>query len=215
MLKIEFSGTDGAGKSTGMSYFVSQARELGFRVVESKEVGNPNVPACVKMKEFVLDPSSNLSGEAMELIFSAMRFENDRWFRGLINGENAPNLVVSDRGLFDHLAYTDHNVSPKFTELLYSGVVQPLTAEPDVVIYFSVDTQTALKRRVKRGTVMDVIEMKGIEYQEKVRESFEKYLSQSLESGGNIQVFLIDANQSLENVESQLDQILDHLVGSF
>src|SRR5271166_3134791 len=115
MLKIECEGTDGAGKTTALKYFVDQARTRGLTVVETREVGNPHIPACVKMREFVLDPKSNLTGEAMEAIFAAMRFENDKWLKDLQKSHSTPDLVVSDRGFFSHLSYTDHNVSEAFT----------------------------------------------------------------------------------------------------
>lgn len=211
MIKIECEGTDGAGKTTALKYLIERAqKEYGLNVVETREVGNPHIPACVKMREFVLDPNSNLTGEAMEAIFSAMRFENDKWFEGLKKSENPPDLVISDRGLFSHLAYTDHNVSEGFTESFYINSVVPMTNPPDIVIYFSVNTETALKRRVKRGSGMDVIEMKGVEYQEKVRQSFEKYLDET-----EIVVYTVDANQDITGVQNQLDGILSDINQSY
>lgn len=208
MLKIECEGTDGAGKSLALIYFAEQARKRGFTVVETREVGNPNIPVCVKLRELVLDPNSGLSGEAMELIFSAMRFENDKWLSNLCESENPPDFVISDRGWYSHLAYTDHNVSPYFTDALYKSFMQEFTAGPDVVIYFRVSTDTALKRRIKRGTGMDVIEMKGVEYQEKVRESFETHLYDEY-CGTHDRLFDIDANDTIEGVQKQLDAVLD------
>lgn len=208
MLKVEFEGTDGAGKTTGLKYFIEEAKKRGLTVTETREVGNPNVPSCVKMREFVLNADNNLTGEAMELIFSAMRYENDRWLNTLKNSGNAPDLVVSDRGWFSHLAYTDHNVSEEFTKTLYQDVIGKQTASPDVVIYFSVSTEVALARRIKRGETMDVIEMKGVPFQELVRGSFEKYLDQY-----NGQLFIINANTSLERVKQQLDEVLNSLSG--
>lgn len=208
MIKLEFEGTDGAGKTTGLKYFIEQAKNRGLSVVETREVGNPNIPICVKLREIVLSPESNLDGRSMEFIFSAMRIENDLWLQKLqgVDGKR-PDLVVSDRGLFSHLAYTDHNVSKEFTAALYEDLVMNETSMPDVVIYFAVNTDTALKRRQKRGTGMDVIEMKGVGYQEKVRESFEEYLSYA--SGGDIRIFNVDANQDVQGVQRQLDGILD------
>lgn len=208
-LKIEFEGTDGAGKTTALKYLIEQLQKRGSTVLETREVGSPLIPICVKLRETVLAPESNLSGEAMELIFSAMRFENDKLYKAV--GHNY-DFIISDRGWFSHLAYTDHNVSKKFTEDLYLNFLQNYTSLPDVVVYFSVNTDTALKRRIKRGEGMDVIEMKGVEYQELVRESFAKYLSGNAK---NITVFEIDANQSIEDVRSQVDNIVNHLVSEF
>lgn len=211
MLKIEVEGTDGAGKTTGLKYFVEQAREMGLNVVETREVGNPHIPACVKLREFVLDPKSNLGGESMELIFAAMRLENDRWLKQLQDSANPPDLVVSDRGWFSHLAYNDHNVSPEHTEKFYLEYVKNATLMPDAVIYFDVNTKTALKRRVKRGEGMDVIEMKGIEFQEKVRESFLSYLYDKSTNTDYSWLFIVDANEDIDVVRRQLDNILQQL----
>jgi len=207
MLKIEFEGTDGAGKTTGLKYFIEKARAKGLTVVETREVGNPNVPICVKLRETVLDPNSGLSGEAMELIFSAMRFENDRWLNKLLESPNAPDFVVSDRGWLSHLAYTDHNVNEQFTDMLYNKLMQEHTSLPGVVIYFRVSTETALKRRTSRGT-SDVIEAKGVKFQEAVRGSFEKYMADYKDS---FEIFEVDANDTIEGVRRQLDAILDTL----
>jgi dTMP kinase len=210
-IKIEFDGTDGSGKTTGLKYFIEEAKKRGLTVVETREVGNPNVPVCVKLRELVLDPNSNLSGEAMELIFSAMRFENDRWLSALKASGNAPDLVISDRGWFSHLAYTDHNVSKEFTSSLYTDFVGKKTSLPDVVIYFGVNTDTALARRVKRGEGMDVIEMKGVPFQEKVRESFADYLNEYESEHPQMVIFDVDANDTIEGVRAQLNIILNHI----
>ncbi len=211
MIKLEFEGTDGAGKTTGLKYFIEEAKKRKLKVVETREVGNPNVPICVKLREIVLSPESDLCGEAMEFVFSAMRMENDRWLKTLQSGKNAPDLVVSDRGWFSHLAYTDHNCSTTFTQRLYGNLLGLITQMPNVVIYFRVNTDTALKRRVKRGTGMDVIEMKGVGYQEDVRKAFETHLDQAKRYSPGMTVFEVDANQDVEGVQKQLDQILDQL----
>lgn len=212
MIKVEFEGTDGAGKTTGLKYFVERAKQIGLTVVETREVGNPNIPACAELREFILFKYKGLTGEAQELIFSAMRYENDKWYRNLLNSKNPPDLVVSDRGWYSHLAYTDHNVSPEFTKALYKGVVGPSTLLPEVMIYFSVNTQTALNRRIRRGGEMDAIEMKGIEYQERVRKSFAKYTNEfSLQTDK----FFVDANEPIESVQEQLDEILTSIVAKY
>lgn len=211
MYKIEFEGTDGAGKTTGLKYFINKARNLGYKAIETREVGNPNIPVCLQLRELALSPGSNLSGESMEFIFSAMRIENEKWLNNLKNSLNPPDFVVSDRGWFSHLAYAEHNVSRKFTEMLYDGVVSNITGLPDVVIYFNVDSETALKRRQKRGADNDAIEMKGIQFQELVRSSFEADLLKA-EKYSNILVFRVNANENLESVRHQLDSILAELL---
>ena len=205
-LKIEVEGTDGAGKTTALKYMIDQLRLRGSTVLETREVGSPLIPINVKLRELVLSPESNLSGEAMELIFSAMRFENDKLYKTIGKDHD---FIVSDRGWFSHLSYTDHNVSVQFTKDLYLKFMSQYTSMPDVVIYFAVNTDTALKRRVKRGETVDVIEAKGVEYQELVRDSFEKYLGQN----PSVRQFRVDANDTIEGVRSQIDAIVNQLLG--
>jgi dTMP kinase len=207
-LKIEFEGTDGAGKTTGLQYFSEEAAKLGLTVISTQEVGNKHIPICMKLREIVLDPHSTLSGEAMEMIFAAMRFENDKWFDAMV--EAGLDMVISDRGYFSHLAYGDHNCSVDFTKKFFENVVGPRTRLPNVVVYFDVSTETALSRRTKRGGLADVIEAKGVAFQEKVRGSFTSYLT-TYEEAGMVTVYRVDANKSLEDVKQQLDRILQDL----
>jgi dTMP kinase len=207
MLKIEVEGTDGAGKTTALKYLIEQLQAKGSKVLETREVGSPLIPINVELRKTVLSPDSGLSGEAMELIFAAMRFENDKLYNKV--GKDY-DFIISDRGWLSHLAYTDHNVNEEFTKELYLDFLASHTQMPDVVIYFSVNTETALKRRVSRGEGMDVIEAKGVEFQELVRNSFEKYIDD--QSMSNTTVFIVDANQDIEGVRLQVNEIIEHLL---
>lgn len=209
MKKIEIEGCDGSGKTTALKYLIEKLQERKKNVVETREVGSPHVPINVKLRELVLDPSSDLSGESMEFIFAAMRVEHDKFLKTVADDTD---FVVSDRGWLSHLAYTDHNVSKDFTNDFYYGLVQQMTSMPDVVIYFSVNTQTALQRRIKRGEGMDVIEMKGVEYQELVRESFLDHIRQMEYEDRDVRVFMVDANQDIQGVRAQLDEIIEELI---
>jgi dTMP kinase len=208
-LRIEISGTDGAGKTTGLKYLIGLAESEGLSVLETREVGSPHIPVCVKLRELVLSTDSNMGGEAMELIFSAMRLENDRFYKSV---EDKYDLIVSDRGWFDHLAYTDHNVSESFTKSLYNDFVGNMTALPDIAIYFKVDPQTALKRRVRRGETMDAIEIKGVAFQDLVRKSFDKYIE---EYQNKFKIYVVDANQDIEGVRTQLVDIFKEIKSAY
>jgi dTMP kinase len=209
-MKIEFEGVDGSGKSTALKYFVETLQSKDKKVLETREVGSPLIPINVKLRELVLSADSDLSGEAMELVFAAMRFENEKLYKK-VKGEY--DFIVSDRGWLSHLAYTDHNVSDQFTKDFYLDFVSKYTSMPDVVVYFLVDTKTALERRVKRAGVVDVIEAKGVEFQEKVRESFDNYIDDFLMNNDDVKIFVINANQDIDGVKHQMDQVIEILTG--
>jgi dTMP kinase len=208
MIKVEVEGTDGAGKTTALKYLIEQLTKADQKVLETREVGSPLIPVNVELRKLVLDPNSNMSGKAMELVFAAMRLENDRHYKSV--GDQY-DFIVSDRGWFSHLAYTDHNESEEFTQKLYMNFLKEMTDMPDVVIYLAVDGETALARRTRRGEVADVIELKGVEFQEKVRNSFEKYMELA-QNETDIVFLRINANKSLEDVKKQIDVAVSTLL---
>lgn len=210
MIKIEFEGTDGAGKTTGMDYFIEGLKKRAKTIIKTREVGNPHVQNCIKMRELVLDPESKMSGEAMELVFSAMRVESQKWMNELKQQSNRPDFIISDRGFFSHIAYGIHNTSPEFVDGLFRNLMAQVTDLPDIVIFFNVSPEIAKTRRNHRGEAEDAIELKGLEYQEKVRQTFIDELK--AEHPKHIRVFHVDANQDLQNVRAQLDDIVDELV---
>ena len=208
-IKIEIEGTDGAGKSTALKYLIEKLQGMGQKVLETREVGSPLIPINVKLRELVLSPDSNLGGDSMELIFAAMRLENDKHYKSV---SDQYDLIVSDRGWLSHLAYTDHNVNKEFTKELYLDFLQKRTDMPDIVVYLSVDTETALQRRIKRGSGMDVIEMKGVSFQEKVRGSFLHYLESFGKLKPETTVLIVNANEDIYGVRDQLDTIANLIV---
>lgn len=193
---IEVEGIDGSGKTTALKYLIAQLREKGLKVLETREVGSPHIPLCVKLRELILDPANKMDGMAMELVFGAMRIESQKFYDTV---KDQYDFIVSDRGLFSHLAYTDHNVDTDFTTSFWENIMLHKTYKPDWVVFLSIDPEVALKRRGIRNGYVDAIEAKGPEFQKLVYGSFVKYLS-----AYNINTETLDANQTLEGVQEQV-----------
>lgn len=200
---IEFEGIDGSGKTTAYTFFCDQLEAKGYKVLRTREVGSPHIPVCAALRKLILNPETKMNGAAMEFIFAAMRIENQDFYRK-VSGEY--DFIVSDRGWLSHLSYTDHNVSTAFTENFYLTTVKSLTAKPDRVVYMDVHPDTAAARRNIRGEVKDAIELKGLEFQKQVANSFRKYM----ETEGVI-VSKIDANGNISEVEAQLSGLISDI----
>lgn len=199
---IEFEGIDGVGKTTAYTYFIEQLKSRGFKVLETREVGNPHIPVCVELRKLILNTDTKISGAGMELVFGAMRLENQKLYREI--GKNY-DFIVSDRGWLSHLAYTDNNESVEFTKSFYQDFLMKITALPNSVIYLEADLKTSFARRLNRGEAPDAIEIKGEDFQASVKQSFDKYL----ETHRNVmEINRIDADDSLEGVRRQLDKII-------
>lgn len=202
--RISFEGIDGSGKTTAYNYLISLLKDKELRVLDTREVGNPHLPICVSLRKTVLDPAANLSGITMELIFAAMRIENQKLYKQV---EDQYDYIVSDREWLSHLSYTDNNESPEFTKDFYLDVIGKHTKPFDLHVFLNIDPETALKRRNSRNGFVDAIEMKGPEFQRKVYGSFMKYIESE-----NLNMAYIDANQDLEGVRSQVRALVEGLV---
>lgn len=204
-LVIEIEGIDGSGKTTGYNYLCDKLESKGFKVLRTREVGSPLIPLCVELRKLVLNPENKMKGEAMEFIFAAMRIINQDYYETVRANYD---YIVSDRGWLSHLAYTDQNVSPEFTHLFYNNVVKTLTKLPSLALYFEIDPDIAAKRRVTRGEVADVIELKGSEFMKAVALSFKRHI---LNSRMLARTHFIDANLTIPEVQKQLDEVVEKL----
>lgn len=193
---IEFSGTDGSGKTTALEYFCDRLERAGKRVLRTREVGSPHVPVCQKLREIILDPKAKMDGRAMELIFAAMRIEQQRHYDRVRANYD---FIVSDRGWLDHLAYNDHNVSEDFTRRFYLDLIAHETVMPDRVYLFEVSREEAARRRARRAGFIDAIEAKGERFQAVVAASFTKY-AQRLPN-----VVYVNADRPIDVVRAYLD----------
>lgn len=205
---IEVEGIDGSGKTTAVKYIVEQLTAAGKRVLQSREVGCPYVAACIKLRELVLDSNNHLSGEAMEFIFIAMRIETQKYYAQIAKDYD---FIVSDRGIASHVAYTDHNVTPKFTKEVYLDIVLPMSAKPDAIIYINVNPEVASERRARRNGTIDVIEAKGDSYQQAVYDSFDKYLFDGKHVLSN-NIYEVSSNAGLEETRQELDAVIKDIL---
>jgi len=206
---IEFEGIDGSGKTTAMTYFADELERRGYKILRTREVGNPHVPVCVELRKLVLNPEANLDGRTMEFIFAAMRIENQKFYAS-VKGQY--DFIISDRGWLSHLSYTDHNVSADFTNQFYNNLVSKETNLPDAVVFLDVDPEVSLARRHSRNGFVDAIEAKGQSFQVNVLESFRKYIDKYFYNNDTVRVTLIDANQDLDGVKSQINNVIEDIV---
>lgn len=204
MKLIEVEGLDGAGKTTALKYLINQLKSKGCRVLETREVGSKHIDICVKLREIVLNPEYTLSSESMEFIFAAMRLESHKFYQSV---KDQYDFIVSDRGWFSHLAYTEASIDQHFVDSLYIGLISDMTQMPDYTVYLDIDPKVGQQRMAKRNEKADAIEIKGTSFQEKVKLCFEKYMNLDIILK-NTKVLTIDANLDIDKVEKQLDNVI-------
>jgi dTMP kinase len=208
---IEISGIDGSGKTTAVKTVADGLERLGFRVLRNREVGSFHNPTALKLREVVLSNESDISGTEMEMVFAAMRLMNQRIYDKL---DKEYDFIVNDRGFLDHLAYTNQNVNPEFTQGFYKDCLDKnlgLMRMPDAAIFMNVTPSVASDRRDQRGEAKDRIESQGNTYQQKVYEYMHEEFADMVNDHRISHLFTVNSDRTLKEVNETLEDIIRFL----
>ena len=192
-LFITVEGIDGCGKSTQARLIAAALEAAGHDVLRLREPGG--VKISEQIRAILLDPANAEMGDACELLlYEAARAQ-------LVHQVIRPALaagktVVCDRFYDSTTAYQafadglDRNMVSQANELAVDG------CRPDLTLVFDLPVEDALRRRSGREAE-DRLELKGLEFQERVAAGFRAVAAD--EPG---RVKLIDAGESIAEVFS-------------
>lgn len=192
-LFITVEGIDGCGKSTQARLIAAALEAAGHDVLRLREPGG--VKISEQIRAILLDPANAEMGDACELLlYEAARAQ-------LVHQVIRPALaagktVVCDRFYDSTTAYQafadglDRNMVSQANELAVDG------CRPDLTLVFDLPVEDALRRRSGREAE-DRLELKGLEFQERVAAGFRAVAAD--EPG---RVKLIDAGGSIAEVFS-------------
>lgn len=198
---ITVEGIDGCGKSTQADLIARALEHAGHRVLRLREPGGAKISE--QIRGILLDPANNEMGDVCELLlYEAARAQ-------LVHQIIEPALaagqtVVCDRFYDSTTAYQafadglDRNMVAQANMLAVNGV------HPNLTFVFDLPVQEAYRRRLGRSAE-DRLELKGLEFQEKVARGF-----RALAAEEPARVKLIDAARSVEEVFASVEQELLH-----
>ena len=167
-LFITVEGIDGCGKSTQARLIAAALEAAGHDVLRLREPGG--VKISEQIRAILLDPANAEMGDVCELLlYEAARAQ-------LVHQVIRPALaagktVVCDRFYDSTTAYQafadglDRNMVSQANELAVDG------CRPDLTLVFDLPVEDALRRRSGRGAE-DRLELKGLEFQERVAAGF-------------------------------------------
>lgn len=163
---IVLDGMDGAGKSSQLGMLADWLWENGREVVTCRDPGSTPVGDAIRSilldrNDLHLDPTSEM------FLYMAARAQ-------LVAEVVRPALargawVVSDRFLLSNVVYQGHAGGLDPATLWKVGEVATGGLEPDLVLVFDVDLETAA-RRMNRP--LDKLESRGDAYRERVRAGY-------------------------------------------
>lgn len=200
---ITLEGIEGSGKTTQLEFIVRQIENAGKRVVCTREPGGTDVGE--KIRDILLDsqlPSMNNMTELM-LMFAA-RVEHVK--KVIEPAINDGKWVVCDRFYDATYAYQGYGRGLAIDKIdsLKSFSINKLA--PDKTFLLDVTLETSMERVTQRGN-KDRFENEKISFYQKVRQG---YLNIAKQNVGRVS--LIDANQTIEEVQKEITQILNTLI---
>ncbi|MBI4808092.1 MAG: dTMP kinase [Nitrosomonadales bacterium] len=196
---ITFEGVDGAGKSTGLDWFVAALRQRGIDLLVTREPGG--TPLGEQLREILLHQPMHAETEAM-LMFAARREHVEQVIRPALQ---RGTWVISDRFSDASFAYQGggRGVPLAKLEQLEQWVHGDL--QPDLTLLFDIPIEVA-RQRLANNSSLDRFEQERGEFFERVRQA---YLARAAKSPQRFAV--IRAEKSLPEVQQELAKIVASL----
>ena len=194
---ITLEGIDGAGTSTQHARLIESLRQQGREVVATREPGG--TPLGEKLRGLLLSDAMNLETEAL-LMFAARR---EHLAQVILPALERGAWVVCDRFVDASIAYqgAGRGLALSKLEQLADWVLGKL--RPDLTLLFDVPVALAMQRLRANTPNPDRFEQEQQDFFERVRQG---YLDIAAREPGR--VCIIDASQSLFDVNKQLDEAL-------
>ena len=198
---ITFEGSEGSGKSTQAALVYDYLRRRGLPVLNIREPGGVKISEAIR-KILLNVENKAMTGECETLLYMAARAQ-------LVSEIIAPALkkgviVLCDRFLDSTVAYQGYGNGGdiKFIKTLGRFVTRGVV--PDLTLLFDIDTKQGLSRT---NRVKDRIELRSIEYHNRVRQG---YLALARRESKRIKVIKVDDGKEkiFERVKMLIDKLL-------
>ena len=201
---ITFEGGEGAGKSTQVRRLTARLRERGLDVVATREPGGSRGAEAIR--DLVLKGEADRWSPTTEtlLMYGARR---DHIERTILPALERGAWVICDRFADSTRAYLGGagGVDPAFISALETYLLADV--RPDLTLVFDLPIEIGMARASARGR-LDRFEQEGRTFFDAVRST---YLDRARAEPGRYR--LIDAGQTLDQVQGQLDALLPQLLG--
>lgn len=205
-LFITLEGPEGAGKSTNRDYLAERLREQGIDVLLTREPGG--TPLAERVRELLLAPSDEPMAADTELllVFAARAQHLAEVIRpALARGA----VVLCDRFTDATYAYQGGGRGLSHARIAALEAFVQGDLRPDLTLVFDLPIEVGMARASARGR-LDRFEQEGRTFFDAVRST---YLQRAEAAPQRYR--LIDAAQTLEQVQLQLDTLLPQLLGMY
>lgn len=202
---IVIDGVDGAGKGVQSRLLLKSFTQGGMQAILTREPGGS--PSAEEIRNLLVkgDPDKWDSMTELLLMYASRRTHlRDTIWPAL----ESKKWVISDRFADSSRAFQGFagELGIDLVNELHRLVVGEFN--PGLVLILDIPESVALQRALQRGDGEDRFEKKGNEYQARVRQAFRQLALDNTET-----YCLIDANQSIEEVNLQILQSVNRQYG--
>ncbi|PZW69994.1 dTMP kinase [Pseudomonas sp. URMO17WK12:I1] len=202
-LFITLEGPEGAGKSTNREYLAARLREQGIDVLLTREPGG--TPLAERVRELLLAPSDEpmASDTELLLVFAARA---QHLAQVIVPALERGAVVLCDRFTDATYAYQGGGRGLDVARIAQLEEFVQGALRPDLTLVFDLPVEVGLSRAAARGR-LDRFEQEGRSFFEAVRAT---YLQRAEAAPARYRI--LDAAQSLETVQRDLDALLPQLL---
>ncbi|MFV8500048.1 dTMP kinase [Mycoplasma sp. VS424B] len=203
---ISFEGLDGSGKTTITQKLVVKLAEMHpeIGVIWTREPGGRGIREAEKIREIILDKSSELSPVAEALLYTTSRrihLEKVIW-PALEQGQ----IVVCDRYVDSFYAYQGYarELGIEFVKAITNIVINHTM--PDITVFLDLTPEESKQRRESTRLVEDRMEQEKLEFHNLVYKGYQALIHEDPQ-----RFMVIDATQTEEEVlQDIINQLHQH-----
>ena len=200
---ITLEGIEGAGKSTHIQFIAEQLQQTGREIFITHEPGGTNIGE--EIRELLLKKNTEkMFAEAELLLMFAARAQHLQ--QVILPAMNAKKIVVCDRFTDSSHAYQGGGRGLSLERIqqletwLFAGEL--FSFKPDITLLLDIPVEIGLSRAKARSEA-DRFEIETVNFFQNARDVFLKISQDEPE-----RVRVIDAEQSLDTVQSEILQVL-------
>lgn len=196
---ITLEGSEGSGKSTQSALIVDYLKKKGKDVIALREPGGVKISEAIR--NLLLDVKNDAMGKECEtLLYMAARAQVVR--EVIAPALESGKIIICDRFLDSTIVYQGwgHGLDIGFIKTV--GAFVTLGIKPDLTLLFDIEVEQGLSRT---NAQKDRIELRPLEYHEKVRRG---YLKLASEESQRIKLIKVDApkEEIFNRVRGHIDQ---------
>jgi len=188
-------GVEGVGKTTQVELLTIKLKELGFKVLKTKEPGTPHLPITMKMRELMLSNEfdNQLTKNSRELISQAIRSIHIE--KLIIPSMFEYDFIIQDRGVLSGYSYgvSCGNDIEYLKLLTKNSITNALNAGDndfnqrveyipesiyDLVILLDGDVEDSLNKAISSKNEFeagDAMESRGLQFINRVADTMKEY----------------------------------------